>query len=83
MSLCGEMPEKTGFAKVNYKVSNASVFAMAMVVAIHTAGRPLEAIEKGTVLWWRESLLFFGSVAITLAMRKCCPMAARIVFGER
>ena len=68
---------------MNHKISNASVFAMAMVVAIHTTGRPLGAIENGASLWWLEVLGFFGYVDIALAMRKCCPMVAWIVFGGR
>lgn len=54
------------------KMTNASLFAMAMVVAIHTAGRSIESIDKGSILWWIESLGHYGAFRLAVPFFFVC-----------
>ncbi len=57
---------------LSHKISNASVFAAMMVVAIHTTGRPLDKVDAGTVLWWFEVFGHWGIFLIAVPFFFLC-----------
>lgn len=54
------------------KMANASLFAMAMVVAIHTAGRESTTIEGNSALWWFEAIGHYGVFRIAVPFFFIC-----------
>lgn len=54
------------------KIANASVFAMMMIVGIHTLGCGRQSLEKGSALWWFAAFLQYGLFSIAVPFFFTC-----------
>ena len=58
--------------KISCKITNASVFAMMMIVGIHVLGHGWQSLEKGSTLWWFVAFGQYGVFNIAVPFFFTC-----------